>query len=72
MLFASLTGDPVEILSWFLNALHASLGGTRKAKSSIVYGTFQGRMKVFTKKIIPMDTPEKDKEELLKTEEYKG
>ncbi|XP_038060056.1 U4/U6.U5 tri-snRNP-associated protein 2-like [Patiria miniata] len=64
-------GDPVEFLSWFLNALHASLGGTKKAKSSILYTTFQGRMNVSTRKVIPMETPEKDKEELLKTEEYK-
>lgn len=64
-------GDPVEFVSWFLNALHASLGGTRKAGSSIVYKTFQGRMKLYSRKVLPMDLSEKEKKELLKTEEFK-
>ena len=62
----------MEFVSWFLNALHASLGGTRKAGSSIVYKTFQGRMKLYSRKVLPMDLSEKEKKELLKTEEFKG
>ncbi len=65
-------GDPVEFLSWFMNAMHLSLGGTRKAGSSYIYKTFQGRMKVYSRKVLPMDISEKEKKELLKTEEYKG
>ena len=65
-------GDPVEFLSWFLNAMHASLGGTRKPGSSYIYKTFQGKMKVYSRKVLPMDISEKEKKELLKTEEYKG
>ena len=30
-------GDAVAFLSWLLNALHLSLGGTKKADSSVIY-----------------------------------
>ena len=33
-------GDAVAFLSWLLNALHLSLGGTKKADSSIIYKVF--------------------------------
>lgn len=37
--------DPVEFLSWFLNNLHLSLGGSKiKPQSSIIQRTFQGRL----------------------------
>ena len=32
--------DAVAFLSWLLNALHLSLGGTKKADSSIIYKVF--------------------------------
>ncbi|XP_041485760.1 U4/U6.U5 tri-snRNP-associated protein 2-like [Lytechinus variegatus] len=64
-------GDPVEVLSWFINALHASLAGTKKPNSSIVYKTFQGRMKIFTRKVLPADISDEERTKLLKTEEYK-
>ena len=39
--------DPVDFLSWFLNTLHLSLGGSKtRPQSSIVQSIFQGRMKV--------------------------
>ena len=39
--------DPVDFLSWFLNNLHASLGGSmKKPNSSIVQRVFQGAMKI--------------------------
>ncbi|KAF3770813.1 hypothetical protein M406DRAFT_77581 [Cryphonectria parasitica EP155] len=39
--------DPVEFLSWFLNNLHLSLGGSKtKPGSSMVQRVFQGRLKV--------------------------
>jgi U4/U6.U5 tri-snRNP-associated protein 2 len=44
-------GDPIIFLSWFLNALHKALNGTKKANSSIIYKSFLGGMKVFTRKI---------------------
>ncbi|KAK5124075.1 hypothetical protein LTR85_002272 [Meristemomyces frigidus] len=39
--------DPVEFLSWFLNHLHLSLGGSKtKPKSSLIQKIFQGSLRV--------------------------
>jgi U4/U6.U5 tri-snRNP-associated protein 2 len=39
--------DPVEFLSWFLNNLHLSLGGSKtKPLSSIIQTTFQGKLRL--------------------------
>ena len=39
--------DPVEFLSWFLNHLHLSLGGSKtKPRSSLVQRVFQGMLRV--------------------------
>lgn len=38
-----------EFMTWFLNQLHAGLGGTRKPGSSIIYRTFQGKLEVTTR-----------------------
>ena len=39
--------DPVEFLSWFLNNLHLSLGGSKtKPLSSIIQKTFQGKLRM--------------------------
>jgi U4/U6.U5 tri-snRNP-associated protein 2 len=48
-------GDPIDFLSWLLNSLHLTLNGTKNANSSIIYKTFQGRMKIYTKKIPPIE-----------------
>ncbi|CAF0905096.1 unnamed protein product [Didymodactylos carnosus] len=48
-------GDPVEFLAWFLNGLHLTLNGTKNPNSSIIYKAFQGKMKVYTRKIPPID-----------------
>jgi hypothetical protein len=48
-------GDPIEFLSWLINSLHITLNGTKNSNSSIIYKTFQGQMKVYTKKIAPVD-----------------
>lgn len=50
-----LKGDPIEFLSWLLNSLHLTLNGTKNPNSSIIYKTFQGHMRVYTKKIPPVD-----------------
>lgn len=40
-------GDPLEFLSWLLNALHRDLGGSpKRPRSSIVYSAFQGMLRV--------------------------
>ncbi|KAF9574643.1 hypothetical protein EC968_005873 [Mortierella alpina] len=38
--------DPLAFLSWFLNALHKDLGGSKKRDSSIIYSTFQGEVSI--------------------------
>ncbi len=63
-------GDSIEFLSWFLNALHLSLGGTKKVSSSIISQTFRGKMKVFVRKIPPVDLSDEEKKELQKTDEF--
>uniref|UniRef100_A0A8C9VJX3 ubiquitinyl hydrolase 1 n=1 Tax=Scleropages formosus TaxID=113540 RepID=A0A8C9VJX3_SCLFO len=62
-------GDAVDFLSWFLNALHGALGGTRK-KSSCITKVFQGSMRIFSKKLPHPDLPAEEKEALLQKEEY--
>ncbi|CAK9301107.1 unnamed protein product [Gordionus sp. m RMFG-2023] len=64
-------GDPVEFLSWLLNAFHLALNGTKKRDSSIIYKTFQGSMRVYSRKVPPLDLSEDEKMILLLTEEYK-
>ncbi|CAF5062290.1 unnamed protein product, partial [Rotaria magnacalcarata] len=64
-------GDPVEFLAWFLNSLHLTLNGTKKSNSSIVYKAFQGKMKIYTRKIPPIDLSEDEKRKLLAIEEYR-
>lgn len=63
-------GDPIDFLSWFLNALHLALNGTKKRDSSIVYKTFLGHMRIYTRKIPPLELEESQRSELLHTVEY--
>uniref|UniRef100_A0A8C0KKY6 Ubiquitin carboxyl-terminal hydrolase 39 n=1 Tax=Canis lupus dingo TaxID=286419 RepID=A0A8C0KKY6_CANLU len=52
-------GDGVDFLSWFLNALHSALGGTKKKKKINVTKTFSFRV-----------MPAEEKEQLLHNDEY--
>ncbi|OQR71266.1 U4/U6.U5 tri-snRNP-associated protein 2 isoform 1, partial [Tropilaelaps mercedesae] len=61
-------GDPVDFLSWFLNSLHLALNGTNKDSSSIIYKTFRGRMRVYSKKLFPADPEHQPK--VYDPEEY--
>jgi U4/U6.U5 tri-snRNP-associated protein 2 len=46
--------DPVEFLSWFLNHLHLSLGGSKtKPRSSLIQKVFQGMLRVESQTITP-------------------
>lgn len=63
-------GDPVDFLSWFLNALHRALNGTKKKNSSIIYKSFLGSMSIYTRKIPPTELDDKQKRTLLATAEY--
>jgi U4/U6.U5 tri-snRNP-associated protein 2 len=60
----------VDFLSWFLNALHLALNGTKKKDSSIIYKTFLGHMRIYTRKIPPLELEESQRSELLNTVEY--
>lgn len=64
-------GDPLDLVAWFLNSLHVALNGTKKTKSSIVTRTFQGEMKIFSRKIPSPELSEEDKQKLLKLDEYR-
>ena len=63
--------DPIETLAWFLNSLHSALNGTRNSKSSIVSRTFEGKMKIFSRKIPNPELSDEQKQVMLQTEEYK-
>ena len=44
--------DPVEFMSWFLNNLHLSLGGSKtKPRSSLIQKIFQGQLRVESQSI---------------------
>ncbi|GAB7355200.1 hypothetical protein MBLNU459_g5755t1 [Dothideomycetes sp. NU459] len=44
--------DPADFLSWFLNNLHLSLGGSKtKPRSSIIQNIFQGQLRVESQSI---------------------
>lgn len=45
-------GDPVEFLGWLVNTLHRDLGGSKKRNSSIIYSTFQGKVRIETQQVI--------------------
>ena len=41
------SSDPVDFLSWFLNTLHLSLGGSKtRPQSTIIQKTFQGQLRI--------------------------
>ncbi|CAG0914634.1 unnamed protein product [Notodromas monacha] len=65
-------GDAVAFLTWFLNALHAALGGGagRRRHSSVLHRAFQGRMRVHTRRVPPLELDQKAKDQLLQTAEY--
>ena len=63
--------DPIETLAWFLNSLHLALNGTKSSKSSIVSKTFEGKMKIYSRKLPNPELSEEQKQVLLQTEEYK-
>ncbi|KAL0896017.1 hypothetical protein ABMA27_012005 [Loxostege sticticalis] len=61
--------DPIDFLSWFLNSLHMALNGTKKENSSIIYKSFLGHMRIYTRKLPPPDADDAAKVD-LNSEEY--
>uniref|UniRef100_A0A0N5ARZ5 Ubiquitin carboxyl-terminal hydrolase 39 n=1 Tax=Syphacia muris TaxID=451379 RepID=A0A0N5ARZ5_9BILA len=64
-------GNSAEFLNFLLNTLHIALNGTKKGSSSIVYQIFRGRMREYTRKVIPVETTEEARKSLLETDEFK-
>jgi len=62
-------GDPIEFLSWFLNAIHQTLNGTKKSKSSVIYKTFRGEMTQWSRKL-PQTDDKSLEEKMLQHEDY--
>lgn len=63
--------DPIDFLTWLLHELHRQLRGNKKPDSSIINKTFLGEMKVYSRKIPPVEiSDEGQKEMLLASEEY--
>ncbi|XP_050390998.1 U4/U6.U5 tri-snRNP-associated protein 2 [Patella vulgata] len=64
-------GDPIDMLSWFLNSLHTAMNGTKKLNSSIINKTFRGKMKVCSRKEPAVDLTDQEKAQLMLTPDYK-
>ncbi|XP_037964253.2 U4/U6.U5 tri-snRNP-associated protein 2 isoform X2 [Plutella xylostella] len=62
--------DPIDFLSWFLNSLHMALNGTKKPNSSIIYKSFLGHMKIYTRKLPPPEAEDAAKVD-LDSDEYR-
>uniref|UniRef100_A0A7E4VDM3 Ubiquitin carboxyl-terminal hydrolase 39 n=1 Tax=Panagrellus redivivus TaxID=6233 RepID=A0A7E4VDM3_PANRE len=63
--------DANEFLVFLLNKLHEGLNGTRKANSSVIFKTFQGKMRVYSRKVLSVDTTDEARSTLLESEEFK-
>ena len=48
----------MEFLSWFLSTLHSCLGGTKKSRETVISRTFRGRMRIYSRKVPPIDMVE--------------
>lgn len=59
-------------MMFFLNTLHLALNGTNKTSSSIIYRIFRGRMRQYTRKVLPVDATEESKRTLMETDEFSG
>lgn len=63
-------GDPIDFLTWFLHELHRQMRGNKSPNSSVINKAFLGEMKIYTRKIPPVDCDDVQKELLLATDEY--
>ncbi|TPX72232.1 hypothetical protein SpCBS45565_g00508 [Spizellomyces sp. 'palustris'] len=55
--------DPTDLISWLLNALHAGMGGKKKAGSSLIHRTFQGEIRIDSQTIVVKETVEGEEAE---------
>lgn len=62
--------DPIDFLSWFLNNLHISLGGSpARPGSSIIQKVFQGRLKIESQRITAKADESGDRLRFIESEE---
>lgn len=62
--------DPIDFLSWFLNSLHKQLKSKKNPDDSIIYRTFRGEMRIFTRKLPPSNLDDIQQRLLMATSEY--
>lgn len=62
--------DPIDFLSWFLNSQHKQLKSKKDPDDSIIYRTFRGEMKVYTRKLPPSNLDDIQRRLLMATSEY--
>ncbi|VDM52170.1 unnamed protein product [Angiostrongylus costaricensis] len=72
-------GDAAEFMSFLLNTLHIALNGTQKSSSSVIYRfvflgfrIFRGRMRQYSRRVIPAEATEEQRRQLLQLPEYNG
>ncbi|VDO99241.1 unnamed protein product [Heligmosomoides polygyrus] len=58
-------GDAAEFMSFLLNTLHIALNGTQKSSS-----IFRGRMRQYSRRVIPAEATEEQRQQLLQLPEY--
>ncbi|CAD6189703.1 unnamed protein product [Caenorhabditis auriculariae] len=62
--------DAADYLTFLLNTLHTALNGNQKTNSSIVYKTFRGKMRQYSRKVVPAEDTEEEKVRKLQMPEY--
>ncbi|VDK68179.1 unnamed protein product [Cylicostephanus goldi] len=65
-------GDAAEFMSFLLNTLHIALNGTQKSSSSIIYKIFRGRMRQYSRRVVPAEATDYERMRLLQQPEYNG
>ncbi|KAK0411727.1 hypothetical protein QR680_005809 [Steinernema hermaphroditum] len=62
--------DAQEFMLFLLNTLHIALNGTKKTSSSIVYRCFRGKMRVYSRKVLPMDADDSQRRAMMESDEF--
>lgn len=62
--------DPIDFISWFLNSLHKQLKSKQNPDDSIIYRSFRGEMRIFTRKLPPSNLDDIQRRLLMATAEY--
>ncbi|KAI9105745.1 hypothetical protein DFS34DRAFT_27631 [Phlyctochytrium arcticum] len=42
----SVQSDPIELISWLLNAMHLGMGGKKQGGNSLIHSTFRGELRI--------------------------